>query len=63
VVFVSESFDLPLARKLQFLMVGAQGGSGDNVITARLQPNRNLTGGLVDFLARCGMMRAAMHLY
>ncbi len=62
-VFVSESFDLPLARKLQFLMFGAQDGSGENVITARLQPSRNLTGGLVDFLARCGMMRAAMHLY
>jgi hypothetical protein len=62
-VFVSESFDLPLARKLQFLMVGAQGGSGQNVITARFQPARNLTGGLVNFMAGCGMMRAAMHLY
>jgi hypothetical protein len=62
-VFVSESFDLPLARKLQFLMVGAQGGNGQNAITARVRPSANLTGGLVDFMAGCGMMRAALHLY
>jgi len=62
-VFVSESFDLPLARKLEFLMVGAQGGSGQNAITARMQPMQDLTGGLVDFMAHCGMMRAALHLY
>ncbi len=62
-VFVSESFDLSLARKLQFLMVGAQDGARQNVSTARLQPTANLTGGLVDFLANCGMMRAALHLY
>jgi hypothetical protein len=62
-VFVSESFDLPLARKLEFLMIGAQGGSGQNVITARVQPTLNLTGGLVDFMASCGMMRAGLHLY
>lgn len=62
-VFVSESFDLPLARKLEFLMVGAQGTGGANVITARKQPAGSLTGGLVDFMAHCGMMRAALHLY
>jgi hypothetical protein len=62
-VFVSESFDLPLARKLEFLMVGAQGGSGQNVITARAQPGTSLTGGLVNFMAGCGLMRAALHLY
>jgi hypothetical protein len=62
-VFVSESFDLPLARKLEFLMTGAQGGSGANAITARSRPAQNLTGGLVDFLSRCGIMRAALHLY
>jgi hypothetical protein len=61
-VFVSESFDLALARKLEFLMVGAQGTSGANVITA-MQPRKNLTGALVDFMAHCGMMRAALHLY
>jgi len=67
-VFVSERFDLTLARKLEFLMVGAQGGSGVNAITARMQPTANLTGGLVNFMANCGMMRAALphmtiHLY
>ncbi len=62
-VFVSESFDLPLARKLEFLMVGAQGGNGQNAITAEAQPLPNLTGALVDFMAHCGMMRAALHLY
>lgn len=62
-VFVSESFALPLARKLEFLMVGAQSGDDANVITAREQPTRSLTGGLVDFMHSCGMMRAALHLY
>jgi hypothetical protein len=62
-VFVSESFDMPLARKLQFLMAGAQSGNDANVISARVQPAQNLTGGLVDFMQSCGMMRAALHLY
>lgn len=61
-VFVSESFPLPLARKLEFLMVGAQGG-GENAVTARLQPTQPLTGDLIHFLSSCGMMRAALHLY
>jgi hypothetical protein len=61
--FVSESFDLPLARKLEFLMMGAQGESGQNVVTARVQPAENLTGNLVGFMASCGMMRAALRLY
>lgn len=61
-VFLSESFPLPLARKLEFLMVGAQGG-GDNAVAAHLQPVRPLTGSLVQFFASCGMMRAALHLY
>lgn len=63
-VFVSESFPLPLARKLEFQMVGAQGSSGDvSVITAYYQPLGDLTGGLVDFIQSCGVMRAALHLY
>jgi hypothetical protein len=78
-VFLSESFPLPLARKLQFLMVGAQ-GEGDNSVTAhwqptqilagsqiaisaRPQPAHSLTGDIVHFLSSCGMMRAALHLY
>lgn len=62
-VFVSESFDLPLARKLEFLMVGAQSGGGSNAVTARVQPTNNLIGGLVGFMASCGVMRASLHLY
>lgn len=64
-VFVSESFPLPLARKLEFEMVGAQGTSGDDatVSTARLRPTHDLTGGLVDFMQSCGVMRTALHLY
>lgn len=61
--FVSESFDLSLARKLEFLMMGAQGESGQNVVTARVQPTKNLTGNLVGFMGSCGMMRAALRLY
>jgi hypothetical protein len=61
-VFLSESFPLPLARKLQFLMMGAQ-DTGDNTVTARVQPTQSLTGSLIHFLSSCGMMRAALHLY
>ena len=61
-VFVSESFPLPLARKLEFLMVGAQGG-GENAVTANPPPTQPLTGDLIHFLSSCGMMRAALHLY
>lgn len=62
-VFVSESFPLSLARKLEFLMTGAQGAGGQNVVSARVQPAQTLTGGLVHFMASCGIMRAALHLY
>jgi hypothetical protein len=67
-VFVSESFDLPLARKLEFLMTGGQGTSAQNVVSARLQrvspePTQDLTGGLVGFLSSCGMMRAGLRIY
>jgi hypothetical protein len=57
-VFVSESFDLPLARKLEFLMLGAQRGSGQESIAANRAPD--LTGPMVHFFATCGMMRSAM---
>jgi hypothetical protein len=62
-VFISESFALPLARKLEFLMVGAQKSDDGTVISARMQPTRSLIGGLEDFMQSCGMMRAALHLY
>jgi hypothetical protein len=57
-VFVSESFDLPLARKLEFLMLGAQRGSGQESVAANRAPD--LTGPMVHFFTTCGMMRSAM---
>jgi hypothetical protein len=63
-VFVSESFDLPLARKLEFLMRGAQRGSGqEQAVAANRTPELagpELTGPMVHFFATCGMMRSAL---
>ena len=68
-VFVSESYDLATARKLQLLMFGAQQNTGQTM--ARVAPGSargpgpGLTGSMVQFMAGCGMMRAALahHLY
>ncbi len=70
-VFVSESFDLNTARKLQLLMLGAQQQSGGQIassMTARPALNSDLAGNVVRFMARCGLMKAALpgsgaHLY
>jgi hypothetical protein len=59
-VFVSESFDLTLARKLEFLMMGAQQGNDQNQAIALAHPNHPLTGSMVNFFAGCGLMRAAI---
>lgn len=59
-VFVSESFDLTLARKLEFLMMGAQQGSDQNQAIALARPSHALTGSMVNFFAGCGLMRAAI---
>jgi hypothetical protein len=59
-VFVSESFDLTLARKLEFLMMGAQQGNDQNQAIALARPSHALTGGMVNFFAGCGLMRAAI---
>jgi hypothetical protein len=68
-VFVSESFDLTTARKLQFLMLGAQQTAGGNVAfslspalspASSPHPATDLSGGLVRFMARCGLMKAAL---
>ena len=59
-VFVSESFDLTLARKLEFLMMGAQQGNDQNQAIALAHPNHALTGSMVNFFAGCGLMRAAV---
>jgi hypothetical protein len=68
-VFVSESFDLITARKLQLLMLGAQQQSGGQIAAAsRPALSSDPAGNLVRFMARCGLMKAALphggaHLY
>ncbi len=58
-VFTSESFDLTLAHKLEFLMVGAQ--SSGNVQAADATPTaRDLAGEVVSMIAKCGVMRAGL---
>ena len=65
-VFVSESFDLPLARKLSGLLMDAQ-GTGE-LTTARVErpvgPAHaylpTLSGGLVRLFADCGAMKEAV---
>ena len=64
-VFVSESFDLNLARKLEFLMLGAQQSAVQGQSIASVRTGNALTGSMVNFFAGCGLMRAAIpaHLY
>ena len=69
-VFVAESFDLELARKLSALILDAQ-GTGELRMTG-IQPsapslNRRdgesrepLTAGLIHFFSNCGVMKAAV---
>jgi hypothetical protein len=67
-VFVAESFDLPLARKLAALILDAQ-GTGEMQIASRTQPDtldlasearEPLTAGLIRFFMNCGVMKAAV---
>ncbi len=59
-VFVSESFDLTTARKLQFLFFGAQ-QSGDIQQAAHVSPPADeLTTHLTRLMAGCGMMKASL---
>jgi len=70
-VFVSESFDLGTARKLQFLMLGAQQQQQSTSQVARRgtafgsAPASDPAGSMVNFMAGCGMMKVALphHLY
>jgi hypothetical protein len=59
-VFISESFDLNIARKLQLSMLGAQQESGGQVAANVNPPISDLTGSMVHFIAGCGMMKAAL---
>ena len=66
-VFIAESFDLPLARKLASLIFSAQGVGDER--TARLEvPTANshpggaqpLSADLVRFFENCGVMKVAV---
>lgn len=58
-VFVSESFDLPTARKLADMLIGIQ-GTGE-IRTAGIPiPDRTLSQSTISFLHSCGIMRAAL---
>ena len=64
-VFVSESFDLTTARKLQFLFFGAQGGGEiQQAVQSRppfaAKPAEELTAHLTRLMAGCGVLKAAM---
>src|SRR5271157_5942578 len=72
-VFVAESFDLPIARKLTALILDAQGTGAMQMASATrpawlVEPGaaivtsetgQPLTGSLVRFFSNCGMMKAA----
>jgi hypothetical protein len=58
-VFVSESFDLTTARKLQFMFFGAQ--QGGELQSAHNAPEaQELTTHLSGMMARCGVMKASL---
>ena len=73
-VFVSESFDLPLARKLAALILGAQGSGplqsasadqpsplpGAQFLPAVFVPHETLTAPVVRFLSDCGVTKAVV---
>ncbi len=65
-VFVSERFDLATARKLAFLVMGAQESDNDSQ-AARFEQNApkrygntELSASMVHFFSACGVMRAAL---
>jgi len=73
-VFVAESFPLPLARKLTALILDAQGSGAMRMAeaprlavppepptrSAPVAPGGSLSTGMVDFFASCGVIKAAV---
>jgi hypothetical protein len=57
-VFVSETFDLTLAHKLEFLFFGAQQDGQTEQAAGKLPPE--LTANLAHIIAGCGMMKASL---
>lgn len=72
-VFVSESFDLDMARKLGAMILDAQGTgdmkmagvtrdlSDEPVATSKTSVGEPLSAGLIRFFSDCGVMKAAVH--
>ncbi len=61
-VFISESFPLPLARKLELAMIGSLHHSGEQQARVVMpQPAPELSESLAHLLSRYGMMQAALH--
>ncbi len=58
-VFVSESFPIETARKLQLLMTGAQQSSGD-AVAMRMPDRASPAETLARFSWHCGLLRAAL---
>jgi hypothetical protein len=62
-VFVSESFDLTTARKLAFLVMGAQENDDANQaaqLVSKHDHSTELSASMVHFFSACGVMRAAL---
>lgn len=59
-VFTSESFDLDTARKLQFLLFGAQQGESVETASRGVSPLSDPADSMARFMARCGMAKAAL---
>jgi hypothetical protein len=63
-VFVSESFDLNTARKLELMVTGAQ-PTNEEMRTASIErtPSQELTSSWRHFFTGCGLMKAALPLF
>ncbi len=61
-VFISESFPMPLARKLEFVMMGSVANSARNAIAANVQPSAELSSSLRQFLYKAGIPLAATRI-
>jgi hypothetical protein len=59
-VFVSESFDLTMARKLQFVFFGAQAEGEMQAATSSPVPADELATHLTRLMARCGLLRSSL---
>jgi hypothetical protein len=59
-VFVAESFDLDVARKLTSLILDAQGTGELKMAEARQPAIESLTSGWIRFFSNFGVMKAAV---